>query len=128
MKLAIVGSRSFNNYDLMLRAVQYLISEIPIDLIISGGARGADKLAELVANELGIPTEIYPADWDRFGKQAGFLRNETMAKEADIIMAFWDGESKGTKHMIKTTNKLGKTLILYRGWNDKDNQIGSGWF
>lgn len=70
-------------------------------VIISGCARGADRLGELVAEVFDIPCERYPADWKRYGKGAGYIRNKEMAKNADALIALWDGESKGTQHMIK---------------------------
>ena len=74
-------------------------------VIVSGGARGADKAGEMYANEEKFDLEIFPADWKKFGKSAGFRRNEQMANVADAVVAFWDGKSNGTKHMIETAEK-----------------------
>lgn len=68
--------------------------------IVSGTANGADKLGEKYANEKGYLLKKFPADWDKYGKSAGFKRNVEMSNYADALIAFWDGKSKGTKHMI----------------------------
>ena len=81
-------------------------------MIISGGANGADTLAEMFADKFGCPILIIRPDWDAYGKRAGFLRNEEIVNEADVVLAFWDGESKGTKHTINLTKKAGKKLII----------------
>ena len=73
-------------------------------IIVSGGARGADSLGEKYSDEEGFDLEVYPAQWDKYGKRAGFRRNEQMAEVADALIAFWDGKSHGTKHMIDIMN------------------------
>lgn len=77
------------------------ISEV---VIISGTARGADRLGELYAERTNSKIKRFPADWDNLGKRAGYVRNAEMAKYAakgiGVLVAFWDGKSKGTKHMI----------------------------
>lgn len=83
-------------------------------LIISGGARGADKLGEQWAREFSKELRIMPADWDNFGKRAGYVRNEEMAKVATHLVAFWDGASKGTAHMLNLADKYNlKTYVRY---------------
>ena len=69
-------------------------------IIISGTAPGADRMGEVYANEFHHQCERYPADWDRYGKSAGYKRNEEMARVATHLVAFWDGDSRGTRHMI----------------------------
>ena len=75
-------------------------------MIISGHCRGADMLGEQLANKYSIPIKIFPADWDKHGKAAGHIRNRQMAEYASdgdnigILVAFWDGKSRGTKSMI----------------------------
>lgn len=98
MKLAIVGTRNFQDYDLLVRIVAKVKS--PIDEIVSGGARGADTLAERYAREHNIPMKVFPAKWDRYGKKAGYTRNKEIVDYCDGLIAFWDGYSKGTKHSI----------------------------
>ena len=68
--------------------------------IVSGTARGVDQLGEKYARRNGLECKKFPADWDRFGKSAGYKRNEQMAEYADALVAFWDGCSRGTRHMI----------------------------
>lgn len=104
MKVCIAGSREFTDYwALQCRMAElYLCQGWPEGLvIISGGARGADALGERFAKELGCPIEVYPADWAGKGKAAGYIRNIQMAKEADEVVLFWDGVSKGTAHMLQ---------------------------
>ena len=72
--------------------------------IVSGTAKGADQLGEKYAKEKGYPVKQFPADWSK-GKSAGYVRNEEMAKYADALIAFWNGLSKGTGHMIDLAKK-----------------------
>lgn len=110
MKLAVVGSRNFDNYPLL----QYELDKIKPSLIISGGAKGADELAEVYAFDRKIPTKIFYADWETLGKTAGFLRNIKIVNECDFLIAFWDKESKGTKSSIDLAMKRNKLLrIVY---------------
>jgi hypothetical protein len=104
MKLIVAGSRGFNNYGLLSDEINNLSEEITE--IISGTARGADQLGEKYADYHGIKIVKIPAEWDRLGKSAGYKRNERMAEYADSLIAFWDGESRGTKHMIDIANRL----------------------
>jgi predicted Rossmann fold nucleotide-binding protein DprA/Smf involved in DNA uptake len=102
MRVIIAGSRGFNDYETLYTNCEEAIHKDPSEeiVIISGGAKGADKLGESYAKSKGYKLEIYPANWDAFGKSAGYKRNEQMAEKADCLIAFWDGTSKGTKHMI----------------------------
>jgi hypothetical protein len=110
MKVAVIGGREFKDYELLKRTLEpFLITKI-----ISGGARGADKLSERYAKEKGLPTEIYLAQWDLFGKKAGFLRNTTIIENSELVVAFWDSKSRGTRDSIGKANKLKKdTFIVY---------------
>lgn len=98
MKVIIAGSRTFDNYDLLCQKCNMILSLTPE--IVSGTANGADKLGERYAKEKGYTIKQFPADWNKYGKSAGYKRNEEMAKYADGLIAFWCGDSKGTKHMI----------------------------
>jgi len=109
MKLAVVGSRGFNDYELL----KSVLDKIDIDVIVSGGANGADRLSERYAEENNIALEIYPADWDRYGKRAGYIRNRDIWEAATSGIAFWDGESRGTAHSFELSKKLGKKLFVY---------------
>ena len=100
-KVIIAGSRTFDDYKLLCDYVDYKLSKIDEQIeIVSGGARGADALGERYAHDKGYSLHVFPADWDYYGKRAGYLRNIQMAEYADALLAFWDGKSKGTKHMI----------------------------
>lgn len=115
-RVIIAGSRTFNDYSELKEYCNSVLSnklrshEV---LIISGGANGADKLGEKYAEELGLKTEVYLADWDSYGKSAGYRRNALMADNADALIAFWNGKSKGTNHMINIANEKGLNVKVY---------------
>lgn len=103
-KVIIAGSRGFSNYKLLREKCNEYLREKRKEyniIIISGGARGADFFGEKYAKDEGFSLEVFPANWNKFGKAAGFKRNEQMAEVADALIAFWDGKSHGTKHMIE---------------------------
>ena len=104
LKIAIIGSRSFNDYELVKSTLDPVKDRI--EFIVSGGARGADKLGEVYAEENNIKTKIYLPNWDEHGKAAGFIRNKQIVENADIIIIYWDGESKGSKSSINIAKKL----------------------
>lgn len=108
MKVAVIGSRSFNDYE----EVKRILSSINITEIISGGAKGADTLGEQYAKDKGIPTKIFLPDWDKHGKIAGFLRNTDIIENSELVVAFWDQTSKGTKDSIDKANKLNKKVLI----------------
>ena len=96
MKLAIVGSRNFVDYKHLCEN----IDSRNLNLIISGGAPGADSLAKRYAEDRKIPLQVFNADWKKFGKSAGFLRNTQIVDACDGLIAFWDGSSPGTRDTI----------------------------
>ena len=106
MKIGIVGSRNFKDYNILSEKLEHIKPEIKV--VISGGAPGADRLAEKWAKEHGKSLTVYPADWLTYGKSAGYIRNADIVKNSDKIIAFWDGESKGTKHTINLCKKNNK--------------------
>ncbi len=111
MKLIVAGSREFDNFEKLeneLFNVSLIIGKPKT--IVSGKARGADSLGEIYAKKYLIDVEEYPADWDNYGKSAGYRRNCDMANNADVLIAFWDRKSKGTKHMINIA--LNKGLFV----------------
>ena len=114
MKLAIIGSRSFDNYDLLNNEILSL--GIIISEVISGGAKGADALAEKWAIQNNIALTIIKPNWNKFGRAAGIKRNEEIIKKCDLVIAFWDGKSSGTASSIKFCEKYSKThkIILYK--------------
>lgn len=116
MRLIIAGGRTFTNLALMTEKLDALLvyTTEPVT-IISGTANGADKLGEQYARLRGYEVEQYPAQWDVYGRSAGYKRNEQMAGVATACVVFWDGESKGSKHMIDlaTKRKLQLRVIQY---------------
>ena len=112
MKYIIAGGRDFNNRAIMFPILSKQISNMS-DTIISGDARGADELGAEWATHFQIPIQHFPAQWDKYGKSAGFIRNAEMGEEADALIAFWDGKSKGTAHMIKTMKIQKKPYWVY---------------
>lgn len=113
MDVAIVGSRNFNNYSFMRSNLLQHFNVDDIKCICSGGAKGADTLAEMFADEFNIPTKVFLADWAKHGKSAGFIRNVDIVDNADIVIAFWDGISKGTKHSIDLAKKKCKEVLIF---------------
>jgi hypothetical protein len=115
IRLAIVGSRTFNDYNVLKQVITKLLEEnnYKIKNIVSGGARGADTFAEQYAKENGIVSIVYKADWDTYGKKAGFLRNVDIINNCDVCLAFWDGESRGTKHDLELCEKYNKECWVY---------------
>lgn len=110
MKLIIAGGREFTDYNRLVETMSRL--NLPVSTVISGKARGADTLGERWAKENGIKLEIYPAQWDKYGKRAGYIRNEQMAEVADAVVAFWDGKSRGTQHMINYAKTKGLKVYV----------------
>lgn len=111
-KVIVAGSRSFKDYDLLCKRLDYYFSNIT-PIIICGEARGADTLGKKYAEEHNCLIESYPADWSK-GKNAGYIRNEKMAEVADFAVCFWDGKSKGTEHMINIMKKLNKPVKVVK--------------
>ena len=100
-RVIIAGSRGFSDYDLLCEKCDKIFSRRKPTAILCGEARGADLLGKRYAEEHSIPVKSFPADWDKYGKSAGFVRNKIMGDNADALVAFWDGKSTGTLHMIK---------------------------
>ena len=116
-KLIVAGGRDFNDAALMARVlidwadIDYADSAISI---VSGMARGADALGYQFATTNGVRVYEFPAHWDDFGKRAGVIRNKQMGDFADGLLAFWDGQSSGTDHMIKYMRSLSKVVHIIR--------------
>lgn len=113
MKIAIVGSRTITDYSLLEQIWNKLKLNHDSHIIISGAANGVDKIARDFAlnNNLGLVE--YRAEWEKYGKSAGFIRNKTIINECEICIAIWDGESKGTAHDIRLCKEMKKRLYLY---------------
>lgn len=116
-RVIVAGSRSFTDYATMERVLDHVLSELvhggTVE-IVSGTARGADRLGERYAEEHDLELSQFPADWKKYGKRAGIVRNEEMAVYATHLVAFWDGESKGTRHMIAKARELGLGVIVHK--------------
>jgi hypothetical protein len=113
MRVIIAGPRDYYNYDTVVAAV--IASGFQITEVVSGKARGVDTLGEDWANANGIPIKPFPADWDKYPKNAaGPIRNEQMACYAEALIAIWDGHTSGTGDMIKRAKK--HKLKLYIHW------------
>jgi len=110
MFIGIVGSRSFTNYDVMKKSILDEVSSSSITGLVSGGAVGADSLAQSLADDISIPMIVHLPDWATHGKGAGFIRNSKIVEDSDMIFAFWDGESRGTLDTINKAKRLGKTV------------------
>lgn len=107
MKVVVCGSRSFRSYELAKRWLDGLRTMLPITEVISGGALGADRVGERWAGQHGVPIKLFPAKWEENGKVAGFIRNGEMVDEGEAVIAFWDGESSGTKNTIMRAMRKG---------------------
>lgn len=115
-KIAIVGSRGYNNKAECFGILNKFLSRFDSDQeisFVSGGADGADSLAKQYADNNNIDIEEITPEWDKYGKAAGYARNKNIWKHADFGIAFWDGESKGTRHSFDISKKLYKILIVY---------------
>jgi len=110
-KVIIAGGRDFSDEELLAASCDRLLKDLEEVEIVSGGANGADRLGEFYAIDRDFLIKRFPADWEKHGKRAGYLRNQKMAEYADILIAFWDGQSRGTKHMIDIATKRG--LIIH---------------
>ena len=111
-RVIVAGCRDFDNYEVLRDKCDSLLSRKHDRniIIVSGHATGADSLGERYARERGYKVELYPADWAAHGKAAGPIRNAQMADNADALIAFWDGESRGTKNMIDTATRQGLSV------------------
>jgi len=113
-KVIIAGSRTFNDYELLKTKLDHILKNKKDIVIISGTANGADKLGERYAKEKGYEVIRMPANWELYGKRSGYIRNEEMAKVADGCVIFWDGISKGSKHMADLAEKYKLQLKIIK--------------
>ena len=112
MRIIIAGGRDFKDYRRLKLVVEHNVQNLDCIEIICGEAKGADTLGKQLAVSKGWTVHSYPANWERYGKAAGYRRNEEMAKHAEALIAFWDGKSKGTKHMIDSMLLLRKPVVI----------------
>lgn len=111
MKVAVVGSRTITDYTI----VREILGNYAITQIVSGGAKGIDSLAEQFSTSVMLPTapKVFLPDWNLHGKGAGFIRNKQIVDYADMVVAIWDGVSKGTQHSIEYAKKQGKQVDVW---------------
>lgn len=117
MKLIVAGGRDFTDTNRMIAELQRLVESGEITdspELVCGMARGADMLAYSLWANNRMPIHNFPANWNKHGKSAGYKRNQEMGEFADAAVCFWDGNSKGTKHMIDIMNKLNKPVYVVR--------------
>ena len=111
MKVIIAGGRDFDSYELLDKTMKEVNN---VTEVVCGRAKGADTLGEKWAKQHNIPVTYFPALWN-LGRDAGIKRNHQMGDYADYLVAFWDGQSRGTKDMIEYMKKIGKngTVVTY---------------
>jgi len=104
MRIAVIGSRSIEKIDFDL------VGARPGDVIVSGGAKGPDSLAEEAALARGIPVTVYVPDYTKYGRAAPHVRNRMIAHTCDRLVAFWDGKSRGTASTVDMARRFGKEV------------------
>ena len=115
IRLAIVGSRSFSDSGKARDVIRklYDIRGISASAVVSGGAVGADALAEEYAASEGIPLIIHRADWNRYGRMAGHMRNSLIIRDAEAVLAFWDMKSPGTRDDVEKASAIRMPIFIY---------------
>jgi len=111
LRIIIAGSRGVDDHSVVGKAIKE--SGLEVTEVVSGCARGVDRLGEEWAEENDVPLRRFPADWERHGSAAGFIRNAEMARHADALVAIWDGSSRGTAHMIKLARRKGLIVKVF---------------
>jgi hypothetical protein len=114
-RVVVCGGRDFQDYARLEQSLDTLLNGLPPVEIISGAAHGADLLGERYARTRGLICHRFPADWQRYGRRAGYVRNQQMVDQCDRVVAFWDGQSRGTKNTIylATAKGIPVDIILY---------------
>ncbi len=127
-RVIIAGGRDFNDFRKLCDTCIYMLQNKKNVEIVSGTANGADKLGEQFAKFAGHQLKQFPASWDVYGKSAGFTRNKEMGEYADALIVFWDGKSKGTKHMIDLAKKNNLRIKLVMYSNEPPKEIKKEWW
>lgn len=115
MKLIVAGSRQFEDdthRKVIFDTLDELSTKIDITEVVCGMARGPDLLGKEWAESKNIPVALFPADWSRYKKSAGPIRNKQMGDYADVLLVFWDGKSRGTENMMDVMIKQQKPYYL----------------
>ena len=115
-KVLICGDRNWSTHE-SIQAYLHKLQEIGYDTIIEGGARGADRIAEQEGRKLGLTILEFPAEWNKYGRAAGFIRNTQMLVEGqpELVVAFHPNikESKGTANMVQQATKAGIPTVVF---------------
>lgn len=116
IRLAIVGSRGFDDYERLCNVVSALAEREQVSIvgIVSGGALGVDSLGARYAQERGLQLTEFLPEYDKYGRGAPLIRNKTIIENADYVLTVWDGKSRGTLNAIGHARKLGKPLYIER--------------
>ena len=116
VKVAIVGSRTFNSYDEVVAVMSTFISsnDVTVTEIVSGGAKGADTYAMDFARRHGLKLIVFFPDYKKYDKQAPLIRNKLIVEECDCLLAFWDGQSRGTKFTLDYAIEKGKPIKIVK--------------
>lgn len=115
-RIVIGGSRDYRDYDRFCALIDECLEKLNIKdeiQILSGHCSGTDALAERYAAQRGFRLEIYPAQWERYGRAAGPKRNEQMVLQSSLVIAFWNGASKGTKHLLDCAARFCKPVYIF---------------
>jgi hypothetical protein len=121
MKTIIAGSRTITDFQCLEDVISNL--DFEISAVVSGTANGVDKLGERWAQENNIELLKYPANWDKYGQRAGYLRNVDMSNNADACIILWDGKSKGADHMYRIAKHKGLVTVLINYRKGVSNDI-----
>lgn len=116
-RMIVCGGVDFNDYDFFKSQMDRLIAYYENIRLVSGHARGADTFAEQYATEKGIQIQVFPAEWEKYGKAAGPIRNRAMLdyamEETPVVAAFWNGKSRGTGNMLKQSKAVGAECHIF---------------
>ena len=124
MNVAIVGSRTWTDAAAIHRVIDRLVEEHAGLTIVSGAASGADRIAAAYARLKAVPVIEHPADWKRHGRTAGAIRNHAIVADADIVIAFWDGVSPGTRITLDLARRKGIAARIV-GSNGEETIFGA---
>jgi len=111
MKVIIAGGRDITPQQ-FLKALDFFPDDWDVTEVVSGKARGVDRMGEVLADNQSIPVKPFPADWDKYDDVVGHIRNKEMAIYANSLFAIWNGKSKGTKNMINIATELGLKFVV----------------
>jgi len=112
MKTIVAGSRD----GVTLKIVENAMQDAPFEIteVVSGTARGADRFGEIIAKKYNLPLHRFPANWNKYGRRAGYLRNVEMAMNAEALVAIQYNNSRGTEHMINIAKDKGLRIFVYK--------------